>query len=487
MDMHVAPDPEMAPDPGPGGMSARLPDEAQDGSLPIEGAAPIGESAPIGDLEVRERPPSSAINPSHRRRRLLLAGVAVAAVAIAGGAFLVSPYNTLYPLPRIQASVTNAAGNASRYAQTTLRPLLAPAASLAKVAVPPVPPTTRDAYKPKPPDQQVAEILSLHPGTPSQIDNATRLGDPDGHPAKGPAAKPAPAVAVSGADAPGGDVPHEPGSSSASRPGVAPASLPAPPAIGSAAPAAGAPRDATAAVIASLPQPQPTPQDAPKAPQLAVAPMPVAVPQAPATQTGETQRSLPPGSPRDAVFEATNLRAGPMSAPEQVQVLNLVTEMAAMVKDLRKQQAQLRSDLAKSSTDTSARLADYERRLALAEARSAVTAAGDAPDSAAAKPVALLNDPASPTSKAIPTPIPIASARPFAVVASPLVPPAPKLYRVQAASPGLALLAQVDRGGGDGAQMQVVVGDTVPDYGRVTSIAQKGTAWVVMTERGPIQ
>ena len=35
--------------------------------------------------------------------------------------------------------------------------------------------------------------------------------------------------------------------------------------------------------------------------------------------------------------------------------------------------------------------------------------------------------------------------------------------------------------------MQVVVGDTIPDWGRVKSIAQKGTAWVVLTDRGPIQ
>jgi hypothetical protein len=62
-----------------------------------------------------------------------------------------------------------------------------------------------------------------------------------------------------------------------------------------------------------------------------------------------------------------------------------------------------------------------------------------------------------------------------------------KSYRVQAASPGLALLAEVERGGGEGAQMQVVVGDTIPDYGRVRSIAQKGTAWIVTTEHGQIQ
>ncbi len=62
-----------------------------------------------------------------------------------------------------------------------------------------------------------------------------------------------------------------------------------------------------------------------------------------------------------------------------------------------------------------------------------------------------------------------------------------KRYRVQAASPGLALLAEIDRGGGEGAQLQVVVGDSIPGYGRVKSIAQRGTSWVVSTEHGAIQ
>ena len=63
----------------------------------------------------------------------------------------------------------------------------------------------------------------------------------------------------------------------------------------------------------------------------------------------------------------------------------------------------------------------------------------------------------------------------------------PKRYRVQAASPGLALLAQDDRGGGDGAQIQVTVGDTLPGYGRIKSIAQHGTTWVIATDHGDIQ
>ncbi|OJW30010.1 MAG: hypothetical protein BGO51_18780 [Rhodospirillales bacterium 69-11] len=60
-------------------------------------------------------------------------------------------------------------------------------------------------------------------------------------------------------------------------------------------------------------------------------------------------------------------------------------------------------------------------------------------------------------------------------------------YHVQAASPGLAMLAQVDRGGGDGAQLQVQVGDTIPGYGRVLSVEQQGTNWAVRTEHGTIR
>src|SRR5262249_915665 len=64
---------------------------------------------------------------------------------------------------------------------------------------------------------------------------------------------------------------------------------------------------------------------------------------------------------------------------------------------------------------------------------------------------------------------------------------AARRYRVQAASPGLALLAEIDRGGGDGAQRQVLVGDALPGYGRIKAIGQRGTAWVVETEHGNIQ
>jgi hypothetical protein len=276
-------------------------------------------------------------------------------------------------------------------------------------------------------------------------------------------------------------VPREPGSVHGTGSGAAPNPTPAPAPV--VAGAASAPKDATALVIASLPQTPRITADAPMPPPVNLAPTPAPAPQAVEAAPEAAPPSLLPMARRDALADAANLRAGSMLPPEQVQVLNLVTEMAAMVKDLRKQQAQLRTDLGRSSTDTSARLTDFERRLAFAEARNAVTAADTATDDTAAKPSSLASD-ASPT---VPRVTPVSLTRPVAVVPSPLVSSGPKTYRVQAASPGLALLAQVDRGGGDGAQIQVVVGDNVPDYGRVKSIAQKGTAWVVSTEHGAIQ
>jgi hypothetical protein len=474
MDTHIATHPDI--EPSTAGMSARLPDEAND------------VQPTIGELEAGERVPSSAAKPTHRRRRKLLAGVALAAVAIAGGAFLVSPYNKVYPVPHLQASVNNGANNAARFAKTTLRPILAPSASLAKVAVPPTPPATRDAYTPKPRDQEVAELRLLHPGSTGR---AAVGSSADGHTAKAPvdhtASKPDPAVAPvpSGSDAPSSYVPREPGSFSAPQTAAATASPPATPVTAPVSPAGAAPKDATALIVASLPKTQPAIPDTQAAPHAAPAPVLVAPRQAaePAPASASPAARQAPARQPDALAVATSLRASPMTPPEQVQVLNLVTEMAAMVKDLRKQQTQLRADLGKSSADVTARLTDYERRLALAEARSAVTAADDATETAPGKSVEPVSEPAAATLK----PIPVLATRPVAVVPAPAPPGVPKVYRVQAASPGLALLAQVDRGGGDGAQLQVVVGDTVPDYGRVKSIAQKGTAWVVTTEHGAIQ
>jgi hypothetical protein len=419
MGTHIATHPDI--EPSTAGMTARLPDEAND-------VPPT-----IGELEAGERVPSSAAKPTHRRREKLFAGVALAAVAIAGGAFLVSPYNKVYPVPHLQASVNNGANNAVRFAETTLRPILAPSASLAKVAVPPTPPATRDAYTPKPRDQEVAELRLLHPGSTGR---AAVGSSADGHTAKAPvvhtASKPDPAVAPvpSRSDAPSGYVPREPGSFSAHQMAAATASPPATPVTAPVSPAGVAPKDATALIVASLPKTQPAIPDTQAAPQAAPAPASVAPLQAaePAPASASPAARQAPARQSDALAVATSLRASPMTPPEQVQVLNLVTEMAAMVKDLRKQQAQLRADFGKSSADVTA------RRLALAEARSAVTAADDATETAPGKSVAPVSEPAAATLK----PIPVLATRPVAVVPAPTPSGVPKVYRVQAASPGLA-------------------------------------------------
>ncbi len=59
-------------------------------------------------------------------------------------------------------------------------------------------------------------------------------------------------------------------------------------------------------------------------------------------------------------------------------------------------------------------------------------------------------------------------------------------YRIQAASPGLAMLSAID-GGADDRPVEVVPGTDLPGYGKVRSIEQHGQAWVVKADRGEIE
>jgi hypothetical protein len=176
----------------------------------------------------------------------------------------------------------------------------------------------------------------------------------------------------------------------------------------------------------------------------------------------------------DAAERALHLRVAPMTDEQQVQVLELVTDVAAMVRDLKQENASLRADFAKTQADERDRLKDLERRVALAEARAATSAA--AADPAQPAPAVAVASTAGPVS------IVRASAALPAVV-----PTAAKRYRVQAASPGMAMLTEVERGGGDGAQLEVTVGDTIPGWGKVLSVEQRGTSWVVSTQHGVIE
>ena len=173
-----------------------------------------------------------------------------------------------------------------------------------------------------------------------------------------------------------------------------------------------------------------------------------------------------------------------MTPPQQVQVLEVVTQVATLVRDERAEVAELRTDVARSEAATAAKLGDFERRLAIAEAHNAVAAA-----SAAGRPPSVVS-PAVPPAAAPGAPLLLSRAEAAISAAQNQTTgqdEALKRYRLQAASPGLALLARIDRGGGEGAQLQVRVGDTIPGYGAVKSIAERGTSWVVTTENGTIQ
>jgi hypothetical protein len=208
---------------------------------------------------------------------------------------------------------------------------------------------------------------------------------------------------------------------------------------------------------------------------------PAITPRPSAASAKASPQTPPPAD--DAVVIARELHPGPMTPKDQVAVLGMVTELATMVGDLRSEARALRNDMRKSAADNAARLSDLERRMAMVEARDALTNARDAglaPQAADLAPVPAQAPPASPM-----TAVPIRLTRADTAL-PPAAPGTLTRYKVQAASPGLAMLAQVDRSGGDGAQIEVRVGDNLPGYGRVKSIGQKGATWVVTTEHGDI-
>jgi hypothetical protein len=503
-------------------LSARLPGEPY--GPPLHDAAP---GDPVASDAPEPAPQPLPPEPRKRRGHLLL-GTALTVLAAGGAvAFAVSPYNTLYPLPGLSAQVHQllaSAGTmetkvgeevrtAAAAAGLTRPKPLAPSAALASVQLPPLPPAAvREKYVPSPRDQQIRDLLALHPAAVSAAaaakpattarDTSSPLGAPiPSAPLKTEVPLPAPVEPALPPDGPATEMAMEPGSvvprAGAPRPAATPVRTAA---AGLLPQPAAAPPDVTRQVLASaVPLPLPVPPPPVVEPTWtgagdfyhklaelngATPPSPVApaaAPPSPVPQQVGAGATPSPVQPADVVAQAEAVRPGPLTPQDQVQVLNMVAEMAHMVHDLKAQDAQLRADLRKASASATARLDDFDRRLSMSEARramSAAAAAGEAMPSAA-----------EPPAPAVVHPI---AARPAPFTVTPSLPgsagsPVSRRYRVQAASPGLALLAEVDRGGGEGAQLQVAVGDTLPDLGRVKSIAQRGTAWVVTAEHGSVQ
>jgi len=172
---------------------------------------------------------------------------------------------------------------------------------------------------------------------------------------------------------------------------------------------------------------------------------------------------------------AGELRAAPLSLPEQIKVVDLVKELGAQLRDTRTEVAQLRATVAQLVETVETKTTQFESRLSLAEAGTVLAQSARAgnPETSALRVAS--------AGRVVPPPV--------AAVTSPAASPprTVKDYRIQGASPGLAVLSVLNPLPGGQTVIEVAIGSEVPGVGRIKSIFQRGTAWVVQTDAGVIQ
>lgn len=173
--------------------------------------------------------------------------------------------------------------------------------------------------------------------------------------------------------------------------------------------------------------------------------------------------------------------------------LGLVTQLGALLAKAREELAALQIDHERLRRVADGRLGDLENRLSFLEAKSAVAdarIAGSASDSATSGAAAVVPSMSDPLAVGA---LPKRAEETRIVKAkavedrSPRETVAVRRYRIQAASPHLAMLAEIERSGGAGAQIEVAIGDKIAGYGQVTQIRQRGMTWIVQTDRGTIE
>src|SRR3984957_1847459 len=149
-----------------------------------------------------------------------------------------------------------------------------------------------------------------------------------------------------------------------------------------------------------------------------------------------------------------------------------VSRLAALVHRLTGQVTGLQDEVRTLSEGSEARLADLTRRVSMSESKSAVAAAERANvsqgEDSAATSGARVEGPA----QGVRTRVAGGDQK--------------RNFRIQAASPGLAMLSAID-GGPDDRPLEVAPGTDLPGYGKVLSIEQHGQAWVVKADRGSIE
>lgn len=458
--------------------------------LPGEAALQV---QPHLEGEALDGPGAPAAPRSRRRdRSLLLASVALLSVVAIGGAFLVSPYNTILPVntARLGAQARQLAASAG----VTNPPVVAPAAKLATAPRREVKPALREEVRSATAGEQTSEILSLRQGTtPQATDAVPGEGQTDGTRLQRPG-RPTPISnrgSVEAGSAPG----NSPPASGAAQPIQSQATSNAAARValtalipGMAALAPSVPEAAPALEVGLVPQTTFAPPASALANPLAQGSAePASSASVPADRVSSTPAATRPaqatGEPGDAVTASIALRPGSLARGEQTDVLHVVAQLAIIMRDLRAQNVTLRSSVQASTEKIDSAVADFERRLALAEARGALSAAMGA-------------DPATASTTTVPAPRTAhlsgnattqSAGAPTQAGAGAGSTAGPRRYKVQAASPGLAMLSELDRSGGEGSQLQIGVGDQVPGYGKVTAIQQRGSTWLVQTDRGAIQ
>ena len=477
------------------GRSARLPDEPDLTACATEPTQhPPTDAAPDGDLS---SPP-----PTRKRRGRRLSGVALGALIVGSvGVFLISPFNTVVPVPpavfvvadqakhavkdtveQVRSYATQlgstpnhaAVSDTRRSAAAPAEPVVAPAASLAATQLPSRPASaTASHYEVRPREQSLNEVLALGAGkggVTSELQEKPHAPAPSWPVAsKPPVATPAPpAVRNQAADI------QEPGAAIVSAPAAlkpVPADITTSVTQAALGQPSAAPSKPEAAPAQSLPVEPPTKPQAPAASVVVREPSAAAVSLA-APEANRGKPDAPAARPAVLVLSV------PAGHQEQAEVLQYVTGLVSEIARLQTENETLRKDVGRRMAEQDSRMADLNRRVSVADTRAAMRTVADAGKS---------EDPPNPAS---PRPLQVAAAAiptaPPAALSSHPTPASPIRYRVQAASPGLALLAQVGRGGGDGAQLQVAVGDQIPGYGIVKSVSQRGPNWVVQTEHGAI-
>ena len=401
-------------------------------------------------LRRQEAPAGRTAHPWNRHQKLLAGGSVAVILLVSAGIFIVSPYNHVITVPAGNGGARNSAASS---ADRSPGSVLAPAAKLATAPLPtsaPSPVKSLAAVPPK--DVQLVELLAYR-----GADGAPKKNQPAAQ-AAGPVS-PAGEIGMT-APAPASATPDRPAEKAADAPSPTQASMAA---ATLNAPSSSPPKETPHSVPVADSQDHDHTVEAPPPPQSSsgVAPTP------------------------DPVTIAAHMKPAEMSTPQEIQVLALVTELGALIRDEKTEIAGLRVDQEK----TGAKLDDFDRRLSLAEAKGAINAAMGVATSTIAATGAAAIDPRPVLAGHVGRGIPASVSAATLAGPSPADPPAstgPKRYRVQAASPNLAMLAALDRSGDESAQLEVTIGDGVPGHGRVTSITQRGTNWVVQTDHGAI-